>query len=156
YFSDDTSPSGLLRELTQNDITHAILVPTLIQTLLEYLRRHPASFPKLTHVGYGTSPMPLPLLREAVRVLNCDFCQVYGLSESGGGVAFLPPEDHRDLSKNNHRLGAAGILGNGMSVSVRDKVTHEEVPVGTSGELWFSAPCITRGYIGRPEESAEL
>jgi acyl-coenzyme A synthetase/AMP-(fatty) acid ligase len=43
---------------------------------------------------YGASPIPLPVLREAVEVIGCSFVQSYGLTESTGGFTLLGPADH--------------------------------------------------------------
>ena len=37
-----------------------------------------------------------------------------------------------------------------------DPVTLQDVPPGTSGEVWFRTPQATSGYLGKPDATAEL
>ncbi|WP_165969012.1 fatty acid--CoA ligase family protein [Actinomadura sp. KC06] len=122
---------------------------------MEELKRNPRSLPALKHVGYGASPITRTLLEEGLDLLGCDFSQVYGMTEAGGGLCFLPPEDHRTTGSNAHRLTSAGRPGNGVDVEVRN-ATGERLPTGRSGELWFRATSLTRGYLGDEEASRAL
>lgn len=154
-FTDDPTPSGLVDTFVRRRISHAILVPTLIHSIVEELRRNPRALPDLRHVGYGASPITKTLLEQALDLLGCDFSQVYGMTEAGGGLCFLWPEEHRTTGPNAHRLASAGRPGTGVDVEVRD-AAGERLPVGRSGELWFRAPTLTHGYIGDAEASRTL
>ncbi|MGV9711545.1 class I adenylate-forming enzyme family protein [Gordonia sp. NPDC003424] len=152
-YTDDASPAGIARSLAEYDITHTLMVPTLIHALLDELKRHPRDLTSLQHIGYGAAPITQHLLHEAIDILGCEFCQVYGLSESGGGVAFLLADDHVGASPRH--LASAGRPGIGVDVEVRD-ATGRPLAVGTSGELWFRAPTLTEGYLNSPEASREV
>ncbi|MFW0786482.1 AMP-binding protein [Gordonia sp. CPCC 206044] len=152
-YTDDASPAGIARTINEHQITHAILVPTLIHSLVEELKRNPQPLPSLHHVAYGASPITQHLLGEALEILGCDFCQVYGLSEGGGAIAFLPPEDH--VGDNPAHLSSAGRPCIGVEVEVRD-FSGAVLGTGESGELWFRAPTLTRGYIGNQEATGRV
>ncbi len=108
-----------------------------------------------TFVYGGASPMPLPLLRAALKAWpNTDFIQVYGLTEVCGGViSQLLAEDHR--SGTEERLVSAGRVIPNAEVRVVDPDTLEDVPTGQQGELWFRTPQLMKGYHNRPEATAE-
>src|SRR6266851_5153969 len=53
-----------------------------------------SDFSSLELIVYGASPAPLDLLRNALRTFRCALGQLYGLTESTGGIAYLAPEDH--------------------------------------------------------------
>lgn len=152
-YSDDPSPAGIAQAIADNAITHTILVPTLIHSLLDELRRNPRPLESLQHVGYGASPITQHLLNQAIEILGCDFCQVYGLSESGGGVAFLLPADH--LGESPAHLASAGRPGMDVDVEVRDP-DGRVLGRNESGELWFRAPSLTKGYLGNPEATGRV
>ena len=53
-------------------------------------------FGSLKTYAYGASPMPLPLLRAALKAWpNTDFIQAYGLTEVCGVISHLLPDAHR-------------------------------------------------------------
>ncbi len=146
--SPDPSPAGLVKALAEREITHAILVPTLIRVVVDRLKEEPVPLPRLRHVGYGASAITPTLLAEAMEALGCGFGQVYGMTEAGGGVCFLAEEDHRLDGEHAGRLASAGRPGAGVELSVRDLATGAEVRQGEPGELWFRCPSMTRGYLG--------
>ncbi|MDL9935327.1 AMP-binding protein [Gordonia sp. ABSL1-1] len=152
-FTDDASPTGIVAVLSREQITHTIMVPTLIHSLVEEVKRTPTALPALEHIGYGASPITRHLLDEAMALLGCEFGQVYGLSETGGGVSFLWPEDH--VGDHRQRLSSAGRVGAGIDVEVRAP-DGTVLPSGEAGELWFRSPCLTLGYLNDPEATARV
>src|SRR3546814_5054050 len=56
---------------------------------------------------YGAAPISDSLLRKAMRALQCDFIQIYGMTEHCGCVALLPPEDH-DPERKAELLASCG------------------------------------------------
>ncbi|MGV0801327.1 AMP-binding protein, partial [Mycolicibacterium elephantis] len=112
-------------------------------------------FGALKTFAYGASPMPLPLLRAALKAWpNTEFMQVYGLTEVCGVISHLLPEAHRDPGREE-RLSSAGTLVPNAELRVVDPDTLEEVPTGQQGELWFRTPQLMKGYHNKPEATAE-
>ncbi|MFI0351259.1 class I adenylate-forming enzyme family protein [Actinomadura sp. 9N407] len=146
-YSTAAAPPALVRAFAEHEITHAVLVPTLIRAMVDQLRAEPVALPRLEHIGYGASSITQTLLAEALETLGCEFCQVYGMTEAGGGVCFLTSDDHQLNGEHTGRLASAGRPGAGVDLSVRDVATGAEVPQGTPGELWFRAPSMTEGYL---------
>ncbi len=100
--------------------------------------------------------MPMPLLRAAMQAWpDTDFIQVYGLTEVGGVITHLMPEAHRDAD-HPERLVSAGRPIPGAEVRVVDPGTLEDVPTGEHGELWFRTPQLMKGFLGKPEETAQV
>ena len=100
--------AGVLRMLVDRKVTHAVLVPTVLQRLLALPEARTADWSALSYVVYGASPIPLPVLREATEVIGCSFLQSYGLTESTGGFTLLGPDDHVPAAEFEHRLRSAG------------------------------------------------
>jgi len=93
-------------------------------------------------------------LRSALQAWpETEFIQVYGLTEVSGAISRLGPDDHRRASEA--RLMSAGTVVPGSEVKVVDPDTGVEVPVGEQGELWFRSPQLMKGYLNRPDATAE-
>lgn len=130
------------------------LVPAVLATVLGSGDDAVNLFRALNTYAYGASPMPLPLLRSALAAWpNTDFIQAYGLTEVCGVVSRLTPEDHR--SANEDRLSSAGTLVPGAEVRVVNHESLEDVAPGEQGELWFRSPQLMKGYLNRPDATAE-
>jgi acyl-CoA synthetase (AMP-forming)/AMP-acid ligase II len=132
------------------------LVPAVLAQVLQSGEQAVAVFGKLKTYTYGASPMPLPLLRAAMEAWPAtDFIQVYGLTEVGGVATHLMPEAHRDTD-HPERLVSAGQPIPGMELKIVDHVTLDEVPVGQNGEIWLRTPQLMKGFLGKPEATAEV
>src|ERR1700712_3724615 len=64
------------------------------------------------------------------------------------------PEAHRD-AEHPERLVSAGRLIPEAELRVVDPENLEDVPTGENGELWFRSPQLMKGYLNKPEETAE-
>jgi acyl-CoA synthetase (AMP-forming)/AMP-acid ligase II len=130
------------------------LVPAVLAKVLEAGDDVVKLFGALKTYAYGASPMPLPLLRSALQAWpDTDFIQAYGLTEVCGVISRLMPEDHR--ADNEERLSSAGKPVPGAEVRVVDPDTREDVPRGQQGELWFRTAQLMKGYLNRPDATAE-
>ena len=132
------------------------LVPAVLAQVLQSGEQAVAVFGKLRTYTYGASPMPLPLLRAAMAAWPAtDFIQVYGLTEVGGVATHLMPDAHRD-EEHPERLVSAGQPIPGMELKIVDPVTLDEVPTGENGEIWLRTPQLMKGFLGKPEATAEV
>ncbi|MBC9227500.1 long-chain-fatty-acid--CoA ligase [Aeromicrobium sp. 636] len=147
-------PADLCRILQEYAVTHAVMVPTVIQFLLASGDVRGADWSALRWIMYGGAPMPESVLRDATEVFGCDFYQGYGLTESTGGVALLGPEDHRPTPETVHRLRSVGRVEGNNTVRIIDPATGEELPAGERGEVLVRGGNIMKRYWNRPEETA--
>jgi acyl-CoA synthetase (AMP-forming)/AMP-acid ligase II len=132
------------------------LVPAVLAQVLQSGEDAIRLFGHLKTYCYGAAPMPLPLLRAAIEAWpDTEFIQVYGLTELCGVITHLMPEAHRD-PEHPERLISAGQCIPGAEVRVVDPDTLEEVPTGANGELWFRTPQLMKGYLNKPEATAEV
>jgi acyl-CoA synthetase (AMP-forming)/AMP-acid ligase II len=130
------------------------LVPAVLAKVLESGPDAVKLFGALKTYSYGASPMPLPLLRAALKAWpDTDFIQAYGLTELCGVISHLMPEDHRSASEE--RLSSAGTLVPNAEVRVVDPDTLADVSPGEQGELWFRSKQLMKGYHNKPEATAE-
>jgi acyl-CoA synthetase (AMP-forming)/AMP-acid ligase II len=155
-------PSVMTRDVDGAALAGAILqganrtflVPAVLAKVLESGEDAVKLFSALKTYSYGASPMPLPLLRAALKAWpNTDFIQAYGLTELCGVISHLMPDDHR--SDNVERLSSAGTLVPNAEVKVVDPDSLDEVPAGAQGELWFRSKQLMKGYHNKPDATAE-
>lgn len=159
----DGVPSVMTRDVDGMTLAGAImkganrtfLVPAVLAKVLESGEDAVNLFGALKTYAYGASPMPLPLLRAALKAWpNTDFMQAYGLTEVCGVISHLLPDAHR-AQDHPERLGSAGTLVPNAEVRVVDPYTLEDMPAGEQGELWFRSPQLMKGYHNRPEATTE-
>ncbi len=132
------------------------LVPAVLAQVLASGDDAVTLFGRLKTYCYGAAPMPLPLLRSALEAWpDTDFIQVYGLTEVCGVITHLMPEDHRDPEHPERLVSAGTVLPNG-EVRVVSPDTLQDVPVGEHGELWFRTPQLMKGFLNKPEATAEV
>ncbi|WP_326568965.1 long-chain-fatty-acid--CoA ligase [Amycolatopsis rhabdoformis] len=150
--------------------THAFLVPAVVAAIVQAGEQAIAGLARLKYLGYGASPMPLPLLRTALAAWpDMEFVQVYGMTELSGAVTTLDGAAHRDASRPE-RLASAGTPVPGVEVRIVDPATLEDVPAGSgsgsdsgsdsgsgsgSGEVWIRTDQRMSGYLGNPTATAE-
>jgi len=160
----DGVPSVLTRDPDGASLAGAILqganrtflVPAVLAQVLQSGPDAVKLFGALKTYAYGASPMPLPLLRAAMEAWpETDFIQVYGLTEVSGVLTHLMPEAHRDAA-HQERLVSAGQCIPEVEVRVVDPASLEDLPVGEHGELWFRTPQLMKGYLNKPEATAEV
>ena len=133
-------------------VRRLFLVPAAIGLMLQHPKAATADFSSIETLSYGASPIPLPLLQQAVDRIGCGFVQVYGMTETWGSIVALPPEDH--LPGREHKMTAAGKALPGVELKILDE-DGNELPPGEIGEVAIRSPNNTRGYWNKPEESAK-
>ncbi|HEX9681636.1 MAG TPA: fatty acid--CoA ligase [Acidimicrobiales bacterium] len=131
-------------------ITHSVFVPAVLQFLLATPGVEDVDFSTLQMIVYGASPISEPVLVASIERFDCAFVQMYGLTETGGGIVALLPEDHDPGGPLAHRLRAAGKAMEGVEVRVVD-ANGDDVPLGDIGEVWIRSPSTMLGYWDQPE-----
>ncbi|WJY18751.1 long-chain-fatty-acid--CoA ligase [Alteriqipengyuania flavescens] len=146
------NPDWVLDSFAQG-ITRLFIVPAALQMVVQHPRAKETDFSAVRFVMYGAAPIPLELLREAVRTIpNAGFVQVYGMTETTGTISALPPEDH--TLEGNQRMRSAGkaVPGAAMMIVGEDGA---ELPSGEIGELLIKSPSNMLEYWGKPDATAE-
>ena len=146
------TPEGVLQAI-EDGATHMFIVPAALQMVIQHPRAADTDFSNLKYLMYGAAPMPLELLKEAVRTMpNAGLLQAYGMTETTGTISLLPPEDHS--LEGNERMRSAGKAVPGVEIEVRDADNHE-APKGEIGEVCIRSPSNTAGYWKLPDATAQ-
>ena len=148
---EEFTPVGVLEAFEQG-VTRMFIVPAALQMVVQHPRAKNTDFSHVKYVLYGAAPIPLDLLREAVETIpNAGFLQCYGMTETTGTIAVLPPEDH-DLAGND-RMRSAGRAVPGTTIKIVDE-EGREVPRGEVGEVIVHSPSNMIEYWNLPEATA--
>ncbi|MXO51191.1 long-chain-fatty-acid--CoA ligase [Erythrobacter gaetbuli] len=145
------TPDGVLDAFEQG-ITRLFIVPAALQMVVQHPRAKDTDMSAIKYVLYGAAPIPLDLLREAVRTIpEAGFLQCYGMTETTGTIAALPPEDH--VLEGNQRMKSAGKAVAGVELRVIGE-DGQELPRGEVGELVCKSPSNMAGYWNLPDATA--
>ncbi|MEH3047364.1 long-chain-fatty-acid--CoA ligase [Sphingomonas adhaesiva] len=144
-------PAQVMAAVAAHRVKRLFLVPAAIGIMLAHPDAATADFSSILTLSYGASPIPLPLLQQAVERMGCGFVQVYGMTETWGSVVALPPEDH--LPGREAKMTAAGKALPGVELRILGE-DGTVLPPGTIGEVAIRSPNNMAGYWGRPEETA--
>jgi acyl-CoA synthetase (AMP-forming)/AMP-acid ligase II len=110
--------------------------------------------PSLRMIGYGAAAIPADLLDRAIRRLSVDFCQGYGMTETGGNVTFLGPDEHRAGAAGDAEiLRTAGRAHSEAEIGVID-ANGSPVPAGEPGEIVIRGEQVMAGYWRADEATA--
>lgn len=141
-------PGEVLGAIETHRLKRLFLVPAALQMLLAHPKAETTDFSSLRYFSYGASPIPVPLLEAGMARLGCEFLQVYGMTETWGGVVALPPEDHDPARR--HLLASAGKPMPGVELRIRDADGHVLGP-GETGEIEVRSPSNMQGYWQQAE-----
>jgi acyl-CoA synthetase (AMP-forming)/AMP-acid ligase II len=150
----DFDPAAAIAAIAEHRITHAFLVPAMIQFMLAAPGAASADYSSLQGVSYGASPISDKVLVEALRTFNCDFMQVYGLTETTGAITMLPPEDHDPDGLKKHLLRSAGKPIANVELRVVGPGGDMDCAEGEVGEILIRSPQNMKGYWGNPKATA--
>jgi long-chain acyl-CoA synthetase len=137
----------------QHRVTVSLLVPTMINAIVNWPELAQSDLGSLRHVLYGAAPISKALLAQARAKLPCEFQQGYGMTELSPVITLLPPDDHALEGPTSHRIKAAGLPVANADVVILDQ-DDRPVPTGTIGEVCARGPMVMKGYWRRPEETA--
>lgn len=144
-------PAAYLDAIVEHEVTAINLVPTMLQMLLAQPGFEAVGQSRLRQVIYGASPMPRPVIEQAMAAWGQHrFWQYYGQTECPLAVAVLRPEDHE-----GDALGACGRPALDVGVRLVDE-SGADVPAGEMGEIAVRAPSRMLGYYNAPGLNDEM
>jgi len=148
-------PQLVLETIERERVSYTLLVPTMINFVIRHPGAEKYDLSSLKQIIYGASPIPVEVLKQAMKLFGCKFIQGYGLSEASPLLTVLSAEDHvtEGSEKQLRRLTSCGREIVGVEVRVVNESGNEVKP-GEVGEIIARGPNIMQGYWKKPEETA--
>jgi long-chain acyl-CoA synthetase len=147
------NPEGVLDLIESHQVTHTLMVPTMIGMCMASDKYSPRRLASLKQLVYGASPMPEATLTKLLDDLpDLALIQGYGMTEACSTVSLLLPEDHVPGSP---RLRSAGRPAMGVQVSIQDD-DGNRLDRGQIGEVCVRGGQLMREYWNKPEATEEV
>lgn len=145
-------PEDFVTTVNAHGVTSCSLAPTMLHALLAHLDGGGETMPTLRMIGYGAAPISADLIGRAIRELNVDFHQGYGMTETGGNVTFLGPAEHRAAAGDAGILRTAGRPHSEVEIAIAG-ADENLLAAGEAGEVVVRGPQVMSGYW-RAEQTA--
>ncbi len=147
-------PELALQAIAEHGVTDLLLVPAMVQALVDHPRLRDYELGSVQHLLYGASPASETLIDRAMQALPCaSFFQAFGMTELAATATVLPPAQHLPAARAKGRLRSAGRAACHVQVRVVDG-EDREVSRGEIGELVVRGPNVMLGYLNKPEATA--
>jgi long-chain acyl-CoA synthetase len=148
------APEPVMQAIERYRVNEILLVPTMIQMLVDHPAIGSHDLSSLRRIAFGASPMSEALLDRAMAILpHIKFVQAYGMTELSPIATILHHEEQVGAGRalGRHRSGGRGTFGVQVRIAGAD---DETVPLGTVGEICVSGDVVMQGYWERPDETA--
>lgn len=152
----ELDPTEVLRLIETHRVTNSLFVPAVLQILSAFPGVEKTDFSSFRAIVYGASPISEEVLVRSMNVFGCGFIQVYGLTETTGGITTLQPEDHDPGGPKAHLLRAAGKPWGDVKIRIVDQETGKDLPDGEVGEIWCATAQNMKGYWRNDEATADV
>lgn len=142
-------PEETTRILVERRISFLSGVPPMFMAIARAEAAQGADWSALKYCMTGGAAIPASVIAEFQRVTGAPLLTAYGLSETSPGAVLARVGEPAPE-------GGTGRPIPNTRVTIRDIADPDRIlPRGSRGEICISGPQVTRGYFGRPEESAQ-
>jgi long-chain acyl-CoA synthetase len=142
------SASSFLDTVAQTRPTYFSAVPAIYTMLSALPQTTPVDTSSLRLVVCGAAPMPAELIVRIEQRFGVVLLEGYGLSEATCASTLNPLH-------GPHKPGTVGLPLPRQEVVVLD-ADGDPLPPGRPGEVAIKGPTVMQGYLGRPEETAQV
>ncbi len=140
----------MLDIVESHGITRLHVAPPVVLALANAPGVGERDFSKLGMVTSGAAPLDQDLADRAEERLGARVRQGYGMTELSPVTNWTPLEEADSIP-----AGSVGPLLPSTEARLVDPESGEDVPEGETGELWIRGPQMMRGYLEKPEATAE-
>lgn len=143
-------PKSILDAIDKYKATYIPAVPTLYNGMINHPDIKKYSLNSLRACFSGGAPLPMETIRQFEEITGAQICEGYGLTESC-------PVTHINPFGGKTKVGSIGIPLPNTETKLVDVDDYEKeiTEPGQPGEVCLKGPQIMKGYINRPEETAQ-
>ena len=153
---EKVDPQIVMQSIQDEKVTDLFLPPTAIYALLDQPNFDDFDLSSLKLLGYGSAPMSIDRLKEALERIGPVMGGGFGQTECPMSISSLPPRDHFiDGKIAEHRLRSVGRAPSNTTVGIVDDDANE-LPVGERGEIAVKGGAVSEGYYKAPEQTAKI
>ena len=156
-FIEKFEPLRTLELIQQHRVTHLLLVPTMINLILESTGDRNLDTSSVRRILYGSAPMPEARLKAAIELFGPVMQHLYGQTETAPFLTAttLSGVNPEGTEAQRRRMMSCGQPVLGVEVAVVDS-EGKPVPPGGTGEIIARGPNVMLGYWNRPQETAAV
>ena len=149
------NPVHVLEAIQQEKVTCTILVPTMVNAVMNHPDAAKYDLSSMKRLVYGASPMPLEVLKKGLQKWGQIFAQGYGMTETAPLLTGLDTWEHivDGTPEQVRRLNSVGKEALGVEVRVVN-AEGDDVQPGEIGEIIARGPNVMSGYWRMPEATA--
>jgi acyl-CoA synthetase (AMP-forming)/AMP-acid ligase II len=149
------TPDGTLAAIEKHRPSQVLLVPVMLQMVLQSEKLAQTDVSSLKQIAYGASPITEAVLIKAFKAFpNASFIQAFGQTELSPVATILSPDYHVLEGPKSGKLRSAGRPTLICEIRIVDE-NHDEVPRGDVGQIAVKGPNAMLGYWNKPEVTAE-
>ncbi|MFQ4147122.1 long-chain fatty acid--CoA ligase [Arthrobacter sp. LAPM80] len=143
-------PTSVFKAIAEHRPTDVLLVPTMIQILVDHPDSNNYDLSSMARMLYGGSSISEGVLnRTKARLPGMRMTQAYGQTEAAPVITLLLPDDHE-----GNRMRSGGRAAPHCQVAILD-LDGNEVRTGDVGEVCAKGANVMQGYWNNPEQSAQ-
>ncbi len=142
-----------LETVQRERATRAMLVPTMLKTIIDYQDFAKYDLGSLQVITYGAASMPFEVISKAIRLMPwVKFINAFGQTETTSTITALGPEDHLIEGSEEERAKKLKRLAQSIGRPLPDvevKIVDEQgkaLPPFEIGEIVAKGPRIMTGY----------
>lgn len=148
-------PDSVLALVQQHRISDLLLVPAMLQAVVDFPELSSYDTNSVRNIIYGASPAAEALLDRCISAIpSAALTQVYGMTEMSAVMTVLPPEMHSSENRHLGRLRSGGRAAHHVQLRIVDN-TDNELARGEVGEIIARGPNLMHGYLNKDDASKE-
>ncbi len=153
----DVDPSAILDAIAKFRVSELFLPPTAIYALLDHPRVRATDFSSLQRFSYGSAPMSIEKLKQAIAVFGPVMTGGFGQTEAPMLISQLAPEDHFIDGKlaPDERLRSVGRATAASQLAIMGE-DGGLLAANDIGEIVVKGAFVSEGYFENPAATAEV
>ena len=143
-------PEPLLETIGKFKPTFAPLVPTMYIGMLNHPLIQKTDMTSIKGCFSGSAPLPVEVIRDFEKKTGAVIVEGFGMTES------TPVTHINPFAGGKRKVGSIGLPIPCTEARIVDLVSGTtDMPVGETGELIVRGPQVMRGYLNKPDETAQ-